>query len=148
MRSSVLVAIGAATGALARWGISGVIDSPTGAFPPAPGQGALAVTSRDDDVGDAIHSVLDHPRSRVETTAERVVLAELGGGCVAPIGVYALVQGEYVHVEAGVYSRDGDEAVTRSRDLPVEQYVEGARDLAAEMADEGAADLIAEAKRE
>jgi hydroxymethylbilane synthase len=126
----------------------GLRDLPTGEFPPAPGQGALAVTSRDDDAGDAIHTVLDHPRTRVETTTERVLLAELGGGCVAPIGVYALVQGEHVHVEAGVYSRDGEEAVTASRDLPVEEYVEATRDLAAEMAEEGARDLVEEAKRE
>jgi hydroxymethylbilane synthase len=144
-------AIVLAEAGLARTGLDrhvGTRRLPTGEFAPAPGQGALAVTSRDDDVGEAIHSALDHPRSRVETTTERVVLAELGGGCIAPIGVYGLVQGEYVHVEAGVYSRDGSESVTASRDLPVEEYVAAARDLAADMADEGARDLVAEAKRE
>ena len=27
---------------------------------------------------------------------QRDILAELGGGCIAPIGAYAVVQGEYV----------------------------------------------------
>ncbi|MEF8757794.1 MAG: hydroxymethylbilane synthase [Halobacteriales archaeon] len=111
-------------------------------FVPAPGQGALAVTGLDSDLTEAVQRAIDHPRSRVETTVERTVLAELGGGCVAPIGVYAIVQGEYVHATVQVYSRDGEESVTDSRDLPIETHVDAARAFAADLADQGAADLI------
>jgi len=124
------------------------VDLPTGTFVPAPGQGALAITARDDDVGEAIHDATDHPRTRVETTAERVVLAELGGGCIAPIGIYAVVRGEHVHVEAQVADRDGEEVISLARDLHVESYVDAAREMAAELADRGARELIEEAKRE
>jgi hydroxymethylbilane synthase len=117
-------------------------------FVPAPGQGALAVTASDPDVVKRVQSALDYPRSRVETTVERTVLAELGGGCVAPIGVHAILQGEHVRTDAVVLSRDGETVVDRSRDLPVEQHARAARDLAADMREEGAADLIEEAKRE
>jgi hydroxymethylbilane synthase len=111
-------------------------------FVPAPGQGALAVTGLDSDLTEAVQRAIDHPRSRVETTVERTVLAELGGGCVAPIGVYAVVQGEYVHATVQVYSRDGEERVADSRDLPIETHVDAARTFAADLADRGAADLI------
>jgi hydroxymethylbilane synthase len=111
-------------------------------FVPAPGQGALAVTGLDTDLTESIQRALDHPRSRVETTVERTVLSELGGGCVAPMGVYAVVQGEYVHATVQVYSRDGEECVAANRDLPIETHVQAAREFAADLADEGADDLI------
>ncbi|WP_254279401.1 hydroxymethylbilane synthase [Haloarcula marina] len=117
-------------------------------FVPAPGQGALAVTALDGEVADDINDRIDHPRTRVETTVERTILAELGGGCVAPIGAYATVEGGVVHTTVRVLSRDGDEEVTATRDLPVERHVDAAVDLAAELADQGAADLVAEAKRD
>ncbi|SNZ17705.1 hydroxymethylbilane synthase [Natronoarchaeum philippinense] len=121
---------------------------PTSGFVPAPGQGALAVTSRDDEIGEALTTLLDHPRTRVETTVERAVLAELGGGCVAPIGVHAVLRGEYVHADVQVYSRDGTESVTASRDLPADRHVAAARSLARELAEQGADDLIAQARRD
>lgn len=118
-------------------------------FIPAPGQGAIAVTAVDgSDASEALNDAIDHPRTRVETTTERVVLGELGGGCVAPIGVYALVKGEYVHVDAAVYDREGQRIIDGHRDLPVENYVEAARAFAGELRDRGAAELIAEVTAE
>ncbi|HET7324035.1 MAG TPA: hydroxymethylbilane synthase [Halococcus sp.] len=115
-------------------------------FVPAPGQGALAVTARDGAFATTLNEVLDHPRTRVETTVERVVLEELGGGCVAPMGAYAVVEGGYVHTTVRVLSEDGTEEVAATRDLPVERHPEAARELAAELADEGAAELIEQAR--
>lgn len=119
---------------------------PTTEFVPAPGQGALAVTARDDEVAELLHDVIDHPRTRVETTVERTVLAELGGGCVAPIGVHAVIRGEYVHCVVRVLSRDGTDEVAAKRDLPATNHAEAARDLAGELAEQGADELIANAR--
>lgn len=54
---------------------------------PAPGQGALAIVTRDDD-GPAyrVVSSLDNPGVRAAVTAERALLRELEGGCQVPIG--------------------------------------------------------------
>ncbi|MFC7026637.1 hydroxymethylbilane synthase [Halomicroarcula sp. GCM10025324] len=117
-------------------------------FVPAPGQGALAVTALDGELATTIKSSIDHPRTRVETTVERTILEELGGGCVAPLGVYATLQGGVVHTNVRVLARDGDEEIRSSRDLPAERHVEAAQDYAAELAGQGAADLIAAAKRD
>jgi hydroxymethylbilane synthase len=111
-------------------------------FVPAPGQGALAVTGRDTDLTESVQQAIDHPRTRVETTVERTVLAELGGGCVAPIGVYAVVQGGYVHTSAQIYSRDGTECIAETEDLPIETHVQAARRFATELAEQGATELI------
>ena len=116
-------------------------------FVPSPGQGAIAVTTRDDgDAADRVRETVDHPRTRVETTVERTILSELGGGCIAPIGVYATLQGPYVHVTARVLAGDGDREVKGTRDLPVEDHVAAAAEFAAALADRGADDLIAEAR--
>ncbi|MFC7214187.1 hydroxymethylbilane synthase [Saliphagus sp. GCM10025334] len=111
-------------------------------FVPAPGQGALAVTAVDGETAGELNEVLDHPRTRVETTVERTILAELGGGCIAPVGIYAILQGEYVHANVQVFDRDGQESVTGSRDLPVERHAEAARQFARDLAERGAAELI------
>ncbi|WP_049985653.1 hydroxymethylbilane synthase [Halobellus rufus] len=116
-------------------------------FVPAPGQGAIAITARDgSEATEGIRSAVDHPRTRVETTVERTVLAELGGGCIAPIGVHAKLQGEYVHATARVLSADGDEEVSASRDLPVDDHANAAASFAADLAERGADDLIAAAR--
>ena len=117
-------------------------------FVPAPGQGAIAVTAVDGPLATDIKERIDDPQTRVETTVERTILAELGGGCVAPIGVYATLEGGVVHTSVRVLSQDGTETIQVARDLPVERHISAAQDLAAELAERGADDLIAAAKRD
>ena len=117
-------------------------------FVPAPGQGALAVTAVDGDLALDIKDRLDNPQTRIETTVERTILEELGGGCVAPIGVHAQLEGGVVHTRVRVLSQDGTEEVSVGRDIPAEYHIDAAQDLAAELAEQGADDLIAEAKRD
>ncbi|ELY88061.1 hydroxymethylbilane synthase [Natrialba taiwanensis] len=144
-------AIVLAQAGLERSGLTHYVDAqelPTTTFVPAPGQGALAVTATDGETAREIQTAIDHPRSRVETTVERTILAELGGGCIAPIGIYAIVQGEFVHTSVSVFDRDGEESVTATRDLPIETHAEAAREFAAELADQGAAALIDTARED
>ena len=57
---------------------------------PAPGQGALGVECRADDVElVAALAALDDDHARAAVSAERAVLATLEGGCSAPIGALA-----------------------------------------------------------
>ncbi len=117
-------------------------------FVPAPGQGTIAVTALDGEVAETVHDAVDHPPTRVETTVERTVLSELGGGCVAPLGVHARLQGEVVATAARVLSQDGTEEVTGERELPVERHAEAAVEFAADLAEEGAKRLVRQAARE
>jgi hydroxymethylbilane synthase len=52
-------------------------------------------------------SKLDHLPSRIAVTAERSLLATLGGGCQVPIGAHATVDRQNVHLRAIVASPDG-----------------------------------------
>jgi hydroxymethylbilane synthase len=117
-------------------------------FVPAPGQGALAVTAVDGELAVDIKDRIDDPQTRVETTVERTILEALGGGCVAPIGIYATMAGGVVHTSVRVLSQDGTETIQVGRDLPVERHISAAQELATELADRGADDLIEAAKRD
>lgn len=115
---------------------------------PAPGQGALAITMhQDSDLLDKVRAALEHQRTRVEITAERIVLEELGGGCIAPIGIYAVLQGDVVKTRVQVFDQDGEHSVSAVRDLHVDTYATEAREFARELGDKGASELIEEAKR-
>ncbi len=123
---------------------------PTARFPledfvPAPGQGAIAVTMADTDRAEAIHQRLDHPPSRVAATVERILLADIGGGCIAPIGIHAVVQGEVVNTRVQVLDVDGTDRIDAQRDLPVERHVAAAHDFGEDLVAEGAAELLEEA---
>jgi hydroxymethylbilane synthase len=58
-------------------------------FCPAAGQGSLGIeTRKGDEATIAAVAFLDDAATRFAVTAERAALAELGGGCQVPIGVY------------------------------------------------------------
>ena len=62
--------------------------------PPAPGQGALAIQCRaDDEITRAWLAKLDDPATRAAVEAEREFLRSTGGGCRAPIGAMATIDG-------------------------------------------------------
>jgi hydroxymethylbilane synthase len=57
---------------------------------PAPGQGAIALECRESDEGlRAKAARLDHAPTARAVSAERALLAALGGGCNVPLGAYA-----------------------------------------------------------
>ncbi len=77
-------------------------------MPPAPGQGALAVQVRRDDVQVAfIVAPLDDPDVRGAVVAERALLKAMGGGCRAPVGAVAERDGGGFTMVAGAVTPDG-----------------------------------------
>lgn len=81
---------------------------------PAVGQGALAIETRaDGGAGMRACLLLDHPPTHAAITAERAVLAVLGGGCQVPIGAHATLEDGTLHLRAIVISPDGTRMVKR-----------------------------------
>lgn len=133
---------------LQRAGFLDEIQYATLPVPTAPGQGAIAINTLDNDFGTWLNELIDDPRSRVETTVERCILATLGGGCIAPIAVDAVIQGEHVQTEVQVLNRDGSETVEANVQLPVPDHVEAAQELAEKLIEQGADELIEAARRD
>ena len=98
-----------------RLGLDDVVSEwlPADTMLPAPGQGALAVQCRSDDVSVlALLDELDDAAARAETTAERAFLQALGGGCAAPVAAFAVVTTTpRVRLQGLVASADGAEVV-------------------------------------
>ena len=104
---------------------------PTETILPAPGQGALGVQCRADDL--ALRSLLaelDDAAARAETTAERSFLHALGSGCAAPVAAYAVAtRTPRVRLQGLVASVDGRDVVrVRGEGDPLEVGVELAQE--------------------
>ncbi len=86
-------------------------------MPPAPGQGAIAVQIRRDDARMlGLAAAIDHQPTRVAVEVERAFLAASGGGCRAPIGALAELDGAEVVLLGGHARPDGSStAVARRR---------------------------------
>ena len=109
---------------------------------PAVGQGALAIETRASGAGFDACAALDHAATHAAVTAERGLLAALGGGCQVPIGAHATVDGGRLRLEAMVASPDGAELVRgRSEGAVAEAELIG-RKLGAELLDRGARQIL------
>jgi hydroxymethylbilane synthase len=75
---------------------------------PAVGQGAIACEVRGNDGGTrAAMAQINDEITAVCTTAERVFLRALGGGCQVPYAAHATVEGERLHMIGATFSDDG-----------------------------------------
>ena len=104
-------------------------------FPPAAGQGTIAVIARNDD--EEILGLLkniDDPSKHAELTAERTALARLEGGCSVPIGAIAIVKGSMMSLEASIFTYDGLQKIAVVK--------EGKREQATALGEETAKQLM------
>ena len=77
---------------------------------PAPGQGAIAIECRTNDIEvQDLLAAIDHAPSRAAVTAERALLAALGGSCHSPIAVLTSFIGDDLTLQAALLSPDGTE---------------------------------------
>ncbi|MFQ5969623.1 MAG: hydroxymethylbilane synthase [Nitrososphaerales archaeon] len=99
---------------LSRLGLAGVIVErlPIENFPPSPGQGAMAIVSREDnlDLIDLLKNVEDR-KSRVEITAERALLLHINAGCRFPLAALATANQSKLTLYASIYSTDGSKRI-------------------------------------
>ena len=107
---------------------------------PAVGQGALAIeTGR---TGLLACQSLDHPATRSAVTAERALLAALGGGCQVPIGAYATVAGGRLFLQAVVVSPDGVDLVRDQSEGPTADALRIGRELGEALLAAGADSIL------
>ncbi len=79
---------------------------------PAVGQGALGLETRTDDEATRTALLpLDHHESHAAVLAERAMLAELHGGCLAPIAAWGRLEADHLVLTGRVLSADGAEQI-------------------------------------
>jgi hydroxymethylbilane synthase len=111
---------------------------------PAVGQGALGIEVREDDaVSREIVAALNHRESECAVIAERTMLAELRGGCLAPVGAWARVQQEQLQLDAVVLSAHGEQRIHAQGTNALDQAADLGRYVAEQLRQQGADALIA-----
>ncbi|HEX8731150.1 MAG TPA: hydroxymethylbilane synthase [Ktedonobacterales bacterium] len=112
---------------------------------PAAGQGALAIETRASDRrARRLLRLLDHQPTRHAVTAERAVLAALGGGCLLPLGAHATLSddGETMRLLAVVASLDGARLLRVERVGAARRPVALGRAVARELVRQGADEIV------
>jgi hydroxymethylbilane synthase len=114
---------------------------------PAPGQGVLAVQIRAGDhaTASAVRALND-ALSAAEATAERALLAGLGGGCLVPVGARARVTGGTIELSAYVGHPDGRPSLRSSVSGPSNAPDDLGRALAVTMLGQGARPILDEVR--
>ena len=122
------------------------------AFVPAGGQGALAIEAMADqmprgspEIEQAV-AAMDDARARIEVSAERGFLSEIGASCASPIGVRAALEGGRLTLHALLFSLDGTRSMTDALSVVQSSEIAAAEqagiELARRMLIRGAAELI------
>jgi hydroxymethylbilane synthase len=113
---------------------------------PAPGQGALGIEVRSDDreTRNALQPLHD-AASAAAVTAERALLAELGGGCQAPVAAWVGKRetGNGTRLYGRVTAPDGAVQLTASADIDPKRPEAAGEAVARLLEGEGAASLLA-----
>ncbi len=121
-------------------------------FVPAGGQGALAIEAITDrlpggsaEIERAV-AAMDDLHARIEVSAERACLAEIGASCASPIGVRATAEGGNLTVRVLLFSLDGARSMTDWLTVALSSNIADAEQAGAELArrmlSRGAAELI------
>lgn len=78
----------------------------------APSQGVVAIASRkNDEKITEILSKINHTETAICTQIERNFLQTLEGGCTAPIGAFAVMEGNKIHFRGRLNSLDGKKSL-------------------------------------
>lgn len=99
---------------------------------PAPGQGALGVQCRDENMSLNLLKPINHLETQIAVMAERAFLGGLGGGCALPIAAYATIENNTLYLRGRVNTLDGSKQVdvNLSGDMNIETAVKLGRELA------------------
>jgi len=114
---------------------------------PAPGQGIVAIETRDDDENTmSVVRLLNDAAAAACFDAERTVVAALGGGCQLPLGAIATHAGRSLEMQAIVTSTDGARVVRAGGTGDPAQPGDLGRRVADDLARAGAIEILKEVR--
>jgi hydroxymethylbilane synthase len=116
---------------------------------PAPAQGAMVVMAMEENelCLQAVRALND-PQTEICTRIERNFLSTLEGGCTAPIGALATIEGNTVLFSGLLLSIDGQEKLEVSKEVPLAQAQDIGRICAEEILNKGGKELMALIKQQ
>lgn len=116
---------------------------------PAPAQGAMLVVAMEKNtfMREAL-SKLNHPETQICVHIEREFLKVLEGGCTAPIGALAKIEGDTVLFEGNLLSLDGKQKFSVQKTVAIGKSSGLGQLCAKELLNKGGRELMEEIKKE
>lgn len=127
-----------------KWDVKGERLNPDD-FVPSANQGTVVIVTKKNSCAERAAKMLDDEKTRVETGIERIVIGMLGGGCLVPIGAFAQMQDDKIHVRAEVLSWDGKRHVKIDEFINPAKYEQEAKRIGNELKQKGGDVLVDEA---
>ncbi len=116
------------------------------AFCPSANQGTIVIVTKAGTEAEKAVAFLDHAQSRIETEIERLVITDVEGGCIVPIGAFAEeVEKGVMHVRAEVLALDGSYEVRVDELILTEDYKTEGQRLGHELVKLGGKELVQDA---
>ena len=112
----------------------------------APGQGAIAIETRNEGAVKDMVLSLDHENTRNCVYHERLFLKTLEGGCTSPIGAYCKIENDLITLKGTVLSMDGKESITKELKTEYNSSVNIGIDLANLILNSGGDKILAETR--
>ena len=111
-------------------------------FPPSPGQGALGIVARKDNVTliELLQKIED-PETRNAVEAERSLSMFVDSGCRFPVGAFAHKDNDRLKLKVIVYSIDGSKSIMVEKDSETSKANDLGKQAAAELREKGISDI-------
>ncbi len=110
---------------------------------PAPAQGAILVVAKQQDPEILeILKALNHDPTDICTAVEREFLRELEGGCSAPIGALASIEGESIRLRGVLGSTDGSQLLSVEKEAEINSFKGLGRRCAEEILSKGGGEIL------
>lgn len=114
---------------------------------PAPAQGAMLVVAMEKDTfSKEALAKLNHKNTEICVHIERDFLRKLEGGCTAPIGAIATIEGDTLHFEGALFSLDGKQKIAINKTCALKDAEGVGVTYAEELLAKGGRDLMKEIK--
>jgi len=110
---------------------------------PAPAQGAMLVVAKEDDdfCKEALVN-LNHEETAICVEIEREFLKVLEGGCTAPIGALATIEGDKVSFAGVLFSLDGKQKLEEEASFLIKDYKNQGGEAAKKLLSNGGKELM------
>ncbi len=116
-------------------------------FIPSANQGSIVVVTKKNSEAEEIVKTLNDEKTRIETRVERIIIGILGGGCLVPMGAFARMHKDKLHVLAEVLSIDGKRYVRIDEFISIKQHEHEAVRLGNMLKQKGGGELVEQAMR-
>ena len=111
-------------------------------FPPSPGQGALGIVSRRDNLSlIELLKKIEDPEARNAVEAERSLSMFVDSGCRFPVGAFAHRDNDRLKLKVIVYSIDGSKSIMVEKDSETNMANDLGKQVATELRERGIADI-------